>query len=395
MKDNKICFNKTLLVLVLLLVGVVAGLWAMNANLGNNSKAAGLTVAGTTCPASYNGLCHKVLGPNNTYVQTGLKCLPFNGGTTYTWQVDSSCGQEICYYGNKNVYDSNSGYTVASGGCIQDSNSNNVGAKCVAGNMYSQYDSTNCAKPAAAPRGCYYGGVNVDDTNNNAAVTGYGIDTNDCVLQYNRTSQTTSKTGYKCVAASSTNAARVSRRVTDSNDACYVSTSTARTACAVGSTPVGPAGTTSGYDYVLDANNCILYRGSLTGYKCDPTTFKNNYSSDCVAKKSSCTIFGLPVTSVSGYSMNGSCIQYNGKNIGIKCDASTNWLNKKDTDVSSCGVAAATCDPNAQQPCSLGGKSYPYGSCLNAGNGYYYKCACDTNRTLSAPTLVGPLSTCP
>jgi len=164
----------------------------------------------------------------------------------------------------------------ASTKCIQDDANVNNGYRCTydptTGNLLGKSipDPTNCSKPVVV-RGCSYAGVNLDDPNNDGVETGYTLGTDDCIYKYNKTNDGYDNTGYKCEVNAS--GVRVSKKETDRLMDCYAAAA-ARTACQYGGAALpatlgaGPYAKT----YDTDVNGCITADSSLIGLRCDAST---------------------------------------------------------------------------------------------------------------------------
>ena len=178
-----------------------------------------------------------------------------------------------CFYGGQELSRTSTPfrYNVLTK-CITDASNVNNGYKCAvdaAGNLSGRSipDPATCPKPVVT-RGCSYAGVNLDDPNNNGAVTGYEVGKDNCIYRFDKTIYLT---GYKCVANAS--GVRVSQKETNPIGLCYVAAA-ARTACQYGGATLpaklGAAPNAKTYD--TDASGCITADGSLIGLRCDAST---------------------------------------------------------------------------------------------------------------------------
>ncbi|MEK7633925.1 MAG: hypothetical protein AAB437_03715 [Patescibacteria group bacterium] len=159
MKDNKICFSKTLLFLVLIGVAIVVGLMATRTGLNSDTKASGKI--GSSC--AVKDYCD-VYNFNGKYLKTGLICTEKNGAKTWRVDTGTTCIQKVCLYNQTNVLDQkNPKYTLSDTGlngsiCVVERKVGggfiNQGATCVKGYYRSQYDRVNCAAVAPAAITC-------------------------------------------------------------------------------------------------------------------------------------------------------------------------------------------------------------------------------------------------
>jgi hypothetical protein len=369
MKDeNKVCFNKTLTYLVLLVAAVVGAFYVMNyANTQKVSKntEAGAPVVGSTCPSYLtDGQCHQQLMENGvTYKKTGFYCKDDGTGTgRKEWRIAPSgtCVNEICYFGGKNARDAASGYTLDANSCILKAGVKQ-GYRCP-GNGYlnaiRDVAGTCAATAIVVPRTACTMTLN-GVTKPVADWPGYTM-SGSCI-------QLNSKnTGYKCDAGTGW------KNLWNTTD-CPPQAVNARSACTINGKPVDQV---TGYSM---SGSCIQLNSKNTGYKCDAGTgWKNLWNTtDCppqaaAAARTACLLDGKPQAQwPAGYTMDAGtgCFLLNGKKTGLKCNLTT---FKNSTDTATCAPEKAACDSSGVTKCG----TFSYGTCVGDGYGGSFKCEC-------------------
>lgn len=341
MKDDKICFSKTLTYLVLLVAVVFGAFWMMNYT--NSTKIGGTPKAANSCNATvanYDNGCERLQprqdtrnsGSRSTPTKeySGRRCVVAVSGsaTTYEWQNDTlTCPKTIrCIYG---------GVTHIRAGA--DVNSN-----------FDDTDNNMCAQ-------------NTDGT----------------------------LIGVKCTLTSG------NTYISKSTAACAAST--ARTQCQVDGVQVYANGTANqSYTFGTGAQaRCIYYKGGLTGFKCDASTFKNTRDAACTTStgRTQCQVNGEQIyangiankTYTFGTGAQATCILENGRLTGLKCDGAT-FRNTKDAN---CAATVAACSGT----CSWYSGSLTKGTCGTDANGAFWKCDCKSGSSFAS--LTGPYDSCP
>ena len=165
MKD-KYCINRTLLVLVLIVVGVVLGMIAMKGNLSTSSKAASApkncmygaqVVTDTSTPykwaTSGNYKCIQEAGVNIGYRcktdAVGLVITATGSVLDLTNCPRPSTAREECYYGGQKLSEYSPAYKVVSDCIVTDTNVW-TGHYCNPTTFMSGYDLTRCPVPVRA-----------------------------------------------------------------------------------------------------------------------------------------------------------------------------------------------------------------------------------------------------
>lgn len=164
MKDNEICFNKTLAVLVLITIGIVVGVIATRSNLSSDSQAisrpkvcsyGNQILSTTSTPWKYNTSTKCITNASN--VNTGYKCTSDAGGNLLgrsildlaTCPKPATVGRTVCQYGGTTLPATlgaapyAKAYTVNKGGCITE-NGNLIGLRCDASTKFLGKTDNTC-----------------------------------------------------------------------------------------------------------------------------------------------------------------------------------------------------------------------------------------------------------
>lgn len=339
MKDDKICFSRTLTYLVLLVAVVFGAFWVINyANtqkLGQTPKAG----ASTCQPISGAAWCERVLAKDNdmkangiTYENTGKYCAPtgekdYLAKEIYGWTADYNKCPVVrrCAYGNKLYFRSSRSFIP-------------------------NFTSLN---------------VNLTKTVN---VNGKFIL---CMPE----------TGRECVLGSTTSPAS-----TKTNSACNAVRADVKTSCMIAGKPLDPTmnGAKTRADGYGMSGECILYKGAYQSLACgEATGYKNVTRASCSKAyieddlATGCSYNGqlIPNITKNGYGIGpsvnnyGACITRDGKNTGALCewnDATTSYITTYNQ-----GGPQGMCPVTTTCSFKLNGRSYKENECVNAGNGYY------------------------